>query len=149
MPHGEAASLLAYGSVSGACMAFVAFEEWSNFVHSVAETVLDFPDIKLRIKHVWSEVLIEFHFEMYTNDITFILLVSSFLFVASSFKRKYFENIHLSCKIGGQEYFVHEINSQIYFHPSTNIVLTKFGAMIILMSLKFEVGWFQSRKNNE
>ena len=112
-----------------------AWPSWSKFVHSVVETVLDFSDIKLRIKHVWSEVLIEFHFEMYTNDITFILLVSSFLFVASSFKRKYFENIHLSCKIGGQEYFVHEINSQIYFHPSTNIVLTKFGAMIILMML--------------
>ena len=53
LPHGEVVSLLAFGSVSGACMAFVASEECSNFVHSVVETGLNFSDIKLRIIHVY------------------------------------------------------------------------------------------------
>ena len=32
-------------------------------------------------------------------------------------------------------YLVRDINSPVYFHQSTNIVLTKFGIMIILMVL--------------
>jgi hypothetical protein len=30
-------------------MAFVALDKWSNFVHSVVETVLDFSDISLEL----------------------------------------------------------------------------------------------------